>query len=86
MYRGAQGSVLREVSVGAHLPERLVTLIVMNVSTVVGWMPTVLSKSSLVAPHRMATAKPCVISPALGPHTCRPTTREASAVWQMSFA
>ena len=36
----------------------------------VGWMLTVLSKSALVAPIFMPRAKPCVISPALGPQMC----------------
>ena len=28
-----------------------------------------------LAPARIATAKPCVISPASSPHMCKPTTR-----------
>lgn len=46
-----------------------------HTSAQVGWMPTRLSKSFLVALRRMAMAKPCTISPAFGPAMWMPTTR-----------
>src|SRR5690606_6389977 len=46
-------------------------------SAMVGWMATVSSKSRFVAPIFTATAKPCSISSAPGPITCRPTMRSS---------
>ena len=43
--------------------------IVTSSSAAVGCIPTVASKSALVAPAFIATAKPCVISAASKPHT-----------------
>ena len=42
-------------------------------------MPTVASKSALVAPMRTATAKPWVISADSSPAMCRPTTRSLAS-------
>jgi len=48
---------------------------VTNSSADVGWMPSVASKSALVAPHLIATAMPWITSAAFGPSICAPTTR-----------
>lgn len=50
--------------------ERMVT----NSSAAEGCIPTVLSNCSLVAPHFSATAMPCMISGASGPHMDAPIT------------
>mmetsp|Transcript_76753 Transcript_76753/g.200027 ORF Transcript_76753/g.200027 Transcript_76753/m.200027 type:complete len:221 (+) Transcript_76753:241-903(+) len=43
-------------------------------------MPTVASKSAFLAPAFMATARPCIISPASAPTMCRPTTSPAPSI------
>ena len=52
----------------------------------VGWMPTVLSKSSLVIPFKMATANPWVTYPALGPKKWKPMILLSSYFLQTTFA
>ena len=49
-------------------------------------LPTKEPGLQTIAPQRIATAKPCTISPALGPVMWRPTTRLASAECTMSLA
>lgn len=48
-------------------PEDFVTFIWVSLYAEVGWIPIVSSKMFLVNPILMATANPCIISPAFGP-------------------
>lgn len=48
-------------------PDYLVTVIFVIFSAATGWMPIVSSNNYLVKPILIATAKPCIIYPALGP-------------------
>jgi len=52
----------------------------------VGWIPTVWSKSYLVAPNRIAAANPWVIYPAFGPIICNPTILLLSDLLTTSLA
>ena len=62
------------------LPTDLVFVrIVTNSSALDGWIPTVLSKCFLVAPHCSAVAKPWRISGESTPTMCTPNTR--SVAW-----
>jgi hypothetical protein len=48
-------------------PEAFVTLMLVMFSAATGWIPIVSSNAYLLKPIFMATAKPCIIYPALGP-------------------
>uniref|UniRef100_A0A2P2JTT9 Glutathione reductase n=1 Tax=Rhizophora mucronata TaxID=61149 RepID=A0A2P2JTT9_RHIMU len=52
---------------------------VTNSSAAEGCIPTVLSNCAFVAPHFNATAMPCIISGASGPHMEAPITLSVSA-------
>lgn len=75
------GSAGKRQGVAPLLQQLISTLqrIVTSSSAEVGWIATVLSKSALVAPILMATAKPCSISSQPRPCICSPTTFEEEA-------
>ncbi len=72
-----------------HKMLRCVTMVlayrkVTSSSDDVGWMATVLSKSCLVAPILMATAKPCSISSHPWPIMCKPSTWKHNTISHQS--